>query len=290
MYLVVGNAERTVGGAAPQTGSKAFVTGRINMRAIMILAIALLIGATGVTAAPETATELAPDGVLRVALLLSNPVLVSKNQDGTLSGVSVDLGRLIAAKLGARYREVTYQTTETFAKSFGSGEWDVAVGPRTPIAEKASDLSRPFMLVDNIYVAAAPGTKFSDASDVDRSGVRIAVVRDGAPDQYLSRALKSASLVRITGTTSDIVAALRAGHADVYGSNAENVHAAAAGLPGSKILPGAFRTVSMVVAFPKGKSRAAQETIDALVSEAKSSGLVGKAIATHGLKGVRIAE
>jgi polar amino acid transport system substrate-binding protein len=206
-------------------------------------------------------------------MLLSNPVLVTKRPDGGLSGVSIELGRMIAAKLGVRYAEVRYDTTESFAKSFGAGEWDIAIGPHTPIAEKNADLSPPFMLVDNIYV-----------------GVRVAVVIHGAPDQYLSRTLKAATLVRVAGATPEIVEALRAGHADVYGSNAENVHAAAASLPGSKILSGAFRTVQMVVAYPKNKTPAAREMISALVREAKSSGLVRRAIQMGELKGVRVAE
>ena len=258
------------------------------MRALLAFAATLLIGTAGATGS-QAASDLAPNGTLRVGILVSNPVLVSKHPDGTFGGVSVDLGRLIATRLGARYQEVTYQTTATFAKSFGSGAWDVAIGPRTPIAQQTSDLSPPFMLVDNIFVAA-PGKQFASASDVDRPGVRIAVVVNGAPDQYLSKNLKSASLVRVEGATPEIVDALRAGRADVYGSNAENVHAAAARLPGSKILPGAFRTVRMVVAYPKGKSQAAQDAIKAIVIEAKSSGLVRKAIDSRGLKGVRVAD
>jgi polar amino acid transport system substrate-binding protein len=257
------------------------------MRAPVITAFALLI-ATNSMVVGQTSNELAPNGTLRVGILLSNPVLVTKKPDGTLAGVSIDLGRLIAAKLGARYQEVTYQTTETFAKSFGSGEWDTAIGPKTPIAEKTVEMSPPFMLVDNIYVAA-PGQQFANASEVDRPGVRIAVVVNGAPDQFLSTTLKAASLVRIPGATPEIVEALRAGKADVYGSNAENVHAAADALSGSNILPGAFRTVSMVVAYPKGRSSAAQETIKTLVGEANSSGLVQKAIDSFKLKGVRLA-
>jgi polar amino acid transport system substrate-binding protein len=245
--------------------------------------------ATTALAVAQPAAELAPNGTLRVGILLSNPVLVTKNPDGTSGGVSVELGRLAAARLGARYHEVVYETTETFAKSFGSGEWDIAIGPKTPIAEKNADLSRPFMLVDNIYVAA-PGQHFSHANEVDRAGVRIAVVVNGAPDQYLSTALKAAALVRIQGATPEIVDALRAGKADAYGSNAENVYAAAAGLPGSTILPGAFRTVSMVVAYPKGKSPSAQTKMNAIVDEAKSSGLVRKAIDVGELKGVRVAD
>jgi polar amino acid transport system substrate-binding protein len=258
------------------------------MRANIATAIAFLIGTSGLGWA-QSASDLAPNGTLRVGVLLANTILVTKKSDGTLGGVSVDLGWLVAKKLGARYQEVTYQTPETFTKSFGSAEWDIAIGPKTPIAEKTVDLSAPFMLVENIYVAA-PGQKLSNANEVDRPGVRIAVVVNGAPDQYLSTNLKAASLVRIQGSNTEIVEALRTGKADVYGSNAENVHAAAQSLPGSKILPGAFRTVSMVVAYPKGKSAAAQNTIKDIVAEAKSSGLVQKAIEAGGLKGVRVAD
>lgn len=250
----------------------------------LVVTLALAAGPPAITQG-----EPAPDRILKVAVLVSNPVLVTKKPDGTLGGVSVEIGRLLATRLQARYQEVVYDTTETFAKSFGAGAWDIAIGPRTPIAERASELSRPFMLVDNIYVAA-PGRNFAHADDVDRPGVRIAVVINGAPDQFLSRYLKSATLVRVPGSTPQIIEALRAGQADVYGSNAENVHAAAAAIPGSRILPGAFRTVNMVVAYPKGTSSAKRQVIDAAVSEAISSGLVQRAIEAAGSKGVRVAE
>jgi polar amino acid transport system substrate-binding protein len=213
---------------------------------------------------------------------------VTKKADSPLTGVAVDLGRFVAPKLGVRYQEVTYQTTEAFAKSFGVGEWDVAIGHELLLSKRTSELSSPFMFVDNIYVAV-PGREFASAADVDRAGVRIAVVVNGAPDQFLGGTLKAASLVRIQGSTPDIVEALRAGRADVYGSNAENVEAAARALPGSKIVPGAFRTVSMVVAFPKGRATSAGETINAIVNEARSTGLVQKAIEAGTLRGVRVA-
>jgi polar amino acid transport system substrate-binding protein len=252
------------------------------------MTFAMLLAASGLALA-QSGSELAPNGVLRVGVLISNPILVTKKPDGALSGVSVDLGRLIAAKLGARYQEVAYQTTDTFAKSFGAGEWDVAIGPQTPVAEKNANLSPPFMLVENIYVAA-PGRQFSNAGEVDRPGVKIAVVLKGAPDQYLSTHLKAATLVRVDGATPEIVEALRSGKADVYGSNAENVQEAANRLPGSKILSGAFRTVNMVIAYTKGKSSSVQEFLKQIVSEAKSSGLIQRSIVVGKLKGVRQAD
>ncbi|MBX9777579.1 MAG: transporter substrate-binding domain-containing protein [Xanthobacteraceae bacterium] len=192
-------------------------------------------------------------------------------------------------EIACAIQQIVYDTTETFTKSFGSGAWDVAIGPRTPIAENTSELTRPFMYVDNIYVAA-PGQNLTHAKDVDRPGLRIAVVINGAPDQFLSRTLKAATLVRVAGATPQIVEILRAGQADVYGSNAENVHAAAAAIPGSRILSGAFRTVHMVVAFPKAQGDSRRQIIGAAVGDAISSGLIQCAISAAGSKGVRVAD
>lgn len=82
-----------------------------------------------------------------------------------------------------------------------------------------------------------------------------------APDQFLSRTLKSAQLVRISGGSDAMIEALRTGQADVYGFNAENVHKVAAGLPG------------------------ARNKIAGLVSAAKAAGLIQKSIEEARLKG-----
>jgi len=195
---------------------------------------------------------------------------------------------LIAENLGVAFEPVLYPDTDGYAKSFGTGQWDIAIGPRTPVAEAHSRFSPDFMLVDNIYVAA-PAREFADASHVDRPGVKVAVVLNGAPDQFLSSTLKSAQLVRISGGSEAMIEALRTGRADVYGSNAENVHKVAAGLPGSKIVPGAFRSVRMTVAFPKTRTAAAERKIVEIVNEAKIGGLIQKSIDEAQLKGVRVA-
>lgn len=232
--------------------------------------------------------EIAPSGRLRSALIGSNPVLVTRRVDGTVGGVSVELAKLIAERLGVSFEPVVYPDTDSYAKSFGTGQWDIAIGPRTPVAESHSDFSPDFMLVDNIYVAA-PGREFAAASEVDRPGVKIAVVLNGAPDQFLSRTLKSAELVRISGGSEAMIEALRTGKADVYGSNAENVHKVAGGLPGAKIIPGAFRSVRMAVAFPKARSATAKNKIAEIVNAAKAGGLIQKSIEEARLKGVRVA-
>ncbi len=260
----------------------------MRIPSLLIVASIALVVCGGVHAQTAPASEIAPQGKLRVALVGSNPVLVVKKSDGSLGGISIDLGKSIAEKLNITFEPILYPDTDAYAKSFGKGEWDLAIGPRTPVAEAHCDFSPDFMLVENIYVAA-PGREFASAAQVDKPGVKIAVVLNGAPDQFLSKNIKSAELVRISGDSDAMIEALRTGKADVYGSNAENVQAVANGLPGSKIIPGAFRSVRMAVAIPKGRSAAAQEKLAEIVKQAKTGGLVQKAIDQEALKSVRVA-
>ncbi|MBI2370153.1 MAG: transporter substrate-binding domain-containing protein [Deltaproteobacteria bacterium] len=254
------------------------------LSAIVLIASQISGGAFG---QPAISPEIAPRGKLRVAILAVNPVLMARKPDGTSSGVAIDLGRFIADRLGVPFEPVLYSSAEAYARSFGQGEWDIALGARGARAELA-DYGPNFMLVDNLYVAA-PGREFADAGQVDRPGVKVAVAKDGAPDRFLSRALRAAEIVRIPAGRVAAIEALRSGKADVYGSNGMIVHAVADGLPGAKVVPGQFTIVPQAIAIPKGRSAAAQGKLAEIVTEAKRTGLVQKAIDQAGVRGVRVA-
>ena len=57
----------------------------------------------------DAATRLAPKGELRAGLIASNPVLVTRGADGQLGGVSVELARALAGKLGIPVRLIPYE-------------------------------------------------------------------------------------------------------------------------------------------------------------------------------------
>jgi polar amino acid transport system substrate-binding protein len=255
---------------------------------MLLLAAFHCAAATGM-AQPVATDGIAPRGTLRTALIGGNPVLVTKTPDGAIAGgVSVDLGRFIAARLGVPFEPIVYADPEAYAHSFGTEAWDIAIGPRRASEAAVADYTPDFMLVDNIFVAA-PGREFAGTSDVDQPGVKVAVIKDGSPDRFLTRTFKAAELIRIPSGREPAIAALRSGHAHVFGSNAENVHEVASGLPGSRIVPGRFTSVPMAVAMPKGRSADAQARLAAIVVEAKASGLVRTAIERAQLKGVRVA-
>jgi polar amino acid transport system substrate-binding protein len=75
----------------------------------------------------------------------------------------------------------------------------------------------------------------------------------------------------------------------VIGGDAESAQSIADGVPGAKIVPGAFNTLRVAVALPKGRSSAAGAKLVEIVNEAKRTGVVQRAIEQAGLKGVRLA-
>jgi len=225
--------------------------------------------------------DIAPNGKLRSASIAIQ----------VLGGVAEPVGKFIAEKLGVSYEPIMYGNPEAYAKSFGKEEWDIAIGPRVPAAAEQSDLSADVWLIDLIYVAA-PGQKFADASQVDQPGVKVGVIQGSPSDRYLSHNLKSAELVRIplsAHIATDAIELLRGGKSDVFGADSGVGYPTADGLPGAKIVPGAFNIVRVAVAIPKGRSSAVQAKLAELVDEAKRTGVVLKAIEGAGLKGVRVA-
>jgi polar amino acid transport system substrate-binding protein len=254
-----------------------------------ILLAILLIAASipsGALAQLAISSEIAPLGKLRVATNGGNPQLVTRTPDGKMvGGVAPDVGKFVAAKLGVSFELVAYTNADAYTQSFGKAEWDIAIGPPTPLVAEKADFGSDLVLIDLMYVAA-PGREFANAAQVDRPGVKIGVGRNSGADQFLSRTLKSAELVRPGGGG---VEALRSGKADVWAANASNVRGVADALPGAKVVPRAFTTERYTVALPKGRSSAAQAKLAEIVSEAKRTGIVQKAIEEAGLRGVRVA-
>jgi polar amino acid transport system substrate-binding protein len=78
--------------------------------------------------------QLAPGGVLRAAINLGDTVLAQRSPDGTdLTGVSVDLARELAKRLGVQVQFVTFDAAGKVSEALAGNLWDVAflAGDRT---------------------------------------------------------------------------------------------------------------------------------------------------------------
>ena len=245
-----------------------------------------VVSKAGWAQASSAATTLAPSGKLRVALIASNPVLVTRGADGSLGGVSVAVARALAARLGVPIELKPYDNPARYNESLSTDDWDIGLAARDPSRAEHLTFSVTFMEVDNGYVARAGAAPIT-AEEVDRTGVKIAVAQGSAPHNVLQRLIKNAEIVPVPGGFEPARDALATGKADVYGENLHLAHRIADALPGARVLPGRFNVVQMAIGVRK-RAALALPTVDEVVNGMRSDGTMEKAIAEALLRGVRV--
>jgi polar amino acid transport system substrate-binding protein len=262
---------------------------RVSAWELIALAVVLVNGCTTALSVPPAArTELTPTGKLRVGLILSNQVLVTKDPStGELHGVTISLAKAVAQRLNVPLEPVGYANPAALVKSFGANEWDIAFLAFDAARAQEVEFSPPYMEVDNTYLVTA-NSRIETVEHADRSGVTIAVPERSAPDLFLSRNLKSAKVLRVPGGAEAAVEALRSGKADAYAENAHMLSLYADRLPGARVLEGRYTVIQHAVATPKGKM-AASEFMNTFVEATKADGTVAEAICAAGLRQTRVA-
>ena len=165
--------------------------------AVLLLAAALLSScATVPTVPPGARSDLAPTGKLRAAINFGNPILAARDSStGEPRGVSVDLSRELARRLGVPVQFVTYDAAGKVVEGLKSGAWDVAYVAIDPARAVDISYTAPYVVIEGAYLVPQ-GSPIRSNADVDREGVRVAVGAGSAYDLFLSRNLKHAKIVR----------------------------------------------------------------------------------------------
>jgi polar amino acid transport system substrate-binding protein len=249
----------------------------------------LLCGCAGnqTSATPEARQALAPSGKLRVAFLGTAPLHAVKDPaSGELKGPAVDLGREMARRIGVPFEPVPYASFPSVLAGAKSGEWDIAMMGISPERGQVVDFTAPYMVVEFSYLVPG-GSSISTLTDVDTSGVRVAVLEKSSPDAYLSRTLRNAALVRVP-TLAETVQSVQTGKADAAYATKAFMLSQSEKVPGSRVLEDQFGGEETAIAVPKGRTIAAQYA-RAFVEAAKSEGLVKMAIDKAALRGVVVA-
>jgi polar amino acid transport system substrate-binding protein len=128
---------------------------------------------------PTPVSDLAPTGKLRAAINLGNPVLASKDPaTGQPRGVSVDLSRELARRLGVPVELVTYDAAGKVVEGLKSGAWDVAYLAIDPARAFTPAVCR----IEGVYLVPEG---CNTATPVDRPGVGRR--RHGSTRPFLSR-------------------------------------------------------------------------------------------------------
>jgi polar amino acid transport system substrate-binding protein len=264
--------------------------GRLAACAVMSLGVAMA-GCGSIPSAPgPSATainELAPSGKLRAAINFGNPILASKDgASGEPRGVSVDLARELAKRLGKPVELVMYQAAGKVVEGARANEWDIAFVAIDPKRAADMDYTAPYVIIEGAYMVPVNSAIRSNA-DVDRPGVRVVVGAGSAYDLYLSREIRSAQLVR--APSSPLVADTMVGQSmEVAAGVKQQLEADAKRIPGVRLLDGSFMIINQAMATPKGRAEGARY-LGEFIEEMKASGFVAKALQRHGIEGATIA-
>ncbi|HKX18698.1 MAG TPA: transporter substrate-binding domain-containing protein [bacterium] len=238
-------------------------------------------------ATPEVRAALGPSGAIRVGLNDGNFLLVLAGApDGEPRGIAPDLAREIGRRLALPVEFVRFPQAGPLADGVRDNRWDIAFLGNEPQRAAQITFSPAYLQIPVTYLVPA-GSSIRAVADVDRDGVRVAVSGKSAYDLYLSRALRHATLVRADGIEKS-VKLFADEKLEALACLKPRLIAAAADLPGTRILDGQVTGVQQSIGMPRGRGEAGAEYLRRFVEDAKTSGLVARLIDTHGVRGVTV--
>ena len=231
--------------------------------------------------------ELAPTGVLRAGINLSNFLLVTgRTASGDPVGVAPDMAGAIAESLGVPIKLVPFKSPGELADHAGKDIWDIGLIGAEPQRAAVMTFSAAYVEIEATYMVP-PGSPITSIDQVDKKGVKVVTSARSAYGLWLENNIKNAELIQIAGLDGafnkfkddkiDVLAGLRPGlMKDI------------AKMPGATILPGKFSAVQQAVGCNKPAAEGARY-IAHFVENAKKSGLVASLIEKHKVKGLSVA-
>ena len=231
--------------------------------------------------------DLAPTGKVRAGINYGNFILATRDKaTGESRGVAVDLANDLARRLGVPVEIVAYDSVAAMGDAAPSGAWDIAFLGSDPAREKIMSFTAAYVELDATYLVPA-ASPLKNASEVDRAGLRITAPARANYELYLQRNLKQAKLLSVANNDAALEL-MAAGKADALAGLTQGLLNMSGKLSGSRIVEGRFMAVQQSIAVPKGRD-AGLAYLRSVVEDAKSSGLVARAVQKTGAKGVSVA-
>jgi polar amino acid transport system substrate-binding protein len=237
---------------------------------------------------PEALAALAPTGILRAGINLSNFLLVSNvGDDGTPAGVSPDMARALAVALDVGVELVTYRNPGDVADAAMTGAWDIANIGAEPARAEFINFTDAYAEIESTYLVPAD-SPIKTIDDVDRVGIRISVKERAAYALWLERNLQNAELIQ-TESLDTAFETFVEKELDALAGLRPRLEADVKQLPGGRVLGGMFSSVMQAIGTPIDRHPAGIEFLRTFVIDAKQRGLVASLIAEHAADGLSVA-
>lgn len=225
---------------------------------------------------------LAPTGTLRVGVYPGSPTSLVEKPQGELSGVSYEMGALLARQLKVPVRIVKFERIAQVIDAIQAGEVDFTVTNASAARAQVVAFTPPVIALELGYLAARDG-KIRRIEAIDVAGAAIGVSRGSSSLAALSGQLKQARMVQFD-TLAAAADALRQGQIDAFATNKGILFELAEKVPSASVLPGRWGLEHMAIAIPKGRE-AALPYLASFATTLQQDGSLASIIRNAGLRG-----
>ncbi|TMJ06232.1 MAG: ABC transporter substrate-binding protein [Alphaproteobacteria bacterium] len=239
------------------------------------------------SAPPDAVRELAPTGKLRAAINYGNGVLAQKGPDGAPRGVSADLSRELARRLGVPLEFITFTAAGKAFEAAKENKVDVLFVAIEPVRAADVAFTPPYVLIEGTYMVLKD-SPLREPADVDRPGTRISVGENSAYDLYLTRTLKHATLLRTPGGCCKNIDLFRAEKLDAVAGVKQPLAEYAKQHSDVRVMEKSFQEIRQAMATPNGRAAGAAY-LRAFIEEMKASGFVADALQRSNQPDARVA-
>lgn len=195
----------------------------------------------------ELLTEIAPTGVIRAAVNMSNAALVQLDPvTGSLTGPSAQIALELAAELDCGLSLVRYGSAADILAAAEDDEWDVAFIASDPSRADRFSFSPPYTTVTASFLVS-DGSPLDSVGHVDVEGVRITAARTAAYTKQLERQVRNAILLHTENPVSALDM-LVSSQCDAAAGLTESLSRFCEENPGFRIVEGSFSKVPQAIA------------------------------------------
>src|ERR1041385_2034035 len=238
---------------------------------------------------PDEIKQLAPTGKLRggvVAAPAGSVFFAVKGGNNAVRGVTVDLIRGFATAVKLPLNLQVFDNSGQVAEAVATAICDVAFMPQDAERAKKVDFGPAYYFIESTYLVPA-GSKIQSIDEVNRLGVRIVAISNTTTARSARRTAPKASVEEVP-SVDKMTEMARAKQGDAFALSHDSFAGLLPKLPGARVLSGNFQQTGIAVAVPKGRATALK-IVSSLLAEAKTSGLVRRALDTAGFKDAIVA-
>ncbi len=210
--------------------------------------------------------------------MLRNPVT------GEVVGVSYELGKELARRLGVPFEVVILKGNAHFLEMMKSGQVDFGSTNASPARAKEMDFAQPTLEIENGFLVPLDSSISSSSMvEADRTGVRIGVTQGSASEIKFTKELKNAVLVRVPTYDAGIKMLVEQ-QIDVFAGPKSILFELSDKLSGFRVLDGRYSILQNSVGIPKGRDLG-MPFLRQFVEDVKSEGLIASAAKRANLRG-----